>query len=90
MVHDHFVKLAPLWQLELYFKIAGKGNPDFYPDIFYKAIKMDTRGKKDGELQLAFMKNACDAARQDLTDFFRKRACSSPLTRNWTTTPAPA
>lgn len=30
---------------------------------------MDTRGKKDGELQLAFMKNACDAARQDLTDF---------------------
>lgn len=90
MVHDHFVKLAPLWQLELYFKVAGKGNPDFYPDIFYKAIKMDTRGKKDGELQLAFMKNACDAARQDLTDFFRKRACSSPLTRNWTTTPAPA
>lgn len=90
MVHDHFVKLAPLWQLELYFKIAGKGNPDFYPDIFYKAIKMDTRGKKDGELQLAFMKNACDAARQDLTDFSGKRACSSPLTRNWTTTPAPA
>lgn len=90
MVHDHFVKLAPLWQLELYFKVAGKGNPDFYPDIFYKAIKMDTRGKKDGELQLAFMKNACDAARQDLTDFFRKRACSNPLTRNWTTTPAPA
>lgn len=36
MVHDHFVKLAPLWQLELYFKVAGKGNPDFYPDIFYK------------------------------------------------------
>lgn len=90
MVHDHFVKLAPLWQLELYFKVAGKGNPDFYPDIFYKAIKMDTRGKKDGELQLAFMKNACDAARQDLTDFSGKRACSSPLTRNWTTTPAPA
>lgn len=90
MVHDHFVKLAPLWQLELYFKVAGKGNPDFYPDIFYKAIKMDTRGKKDGELQLAFMKNACDAARQDLTDFSGKRACSNPLTRNWTTTPAPA
>lgn len=79
MVHDHFVKLAPLWQLELYFKIAGKGNPDFYPDIFYKAIKMDTRGKKDGELQLAFMKNACDAARQDLTDFFRKTGMLKPI-----------
>ena len=79
MVHDHFVKLAPLWQLELYFKVAGKGNPDFYPDIFYKAIKMDTRGKKDGELQLAFMKNACDAARQDLTDFFRKTGMLKPL-----------
>ena len=79
MVHDHFVKLAPLWQLELYFKVAGKGNPDFYPDIFYKAIKMDTRGKKDGELQLAFMKNACDAARQDLTDFFRKTGMLKPI-----------
>lgn len=31
---------------------------------------MDTRGKKDGELQLAFMKNACDAADRDLTWFF--------------------
>ena len=80
MVHDHFVKLAPLWQLELYFKIAGKGNPDFYPDIFYKAIKMDTRGKKDGELQLAFMRNACDAARQDLTDFFRKTGIPTATT----------
>ena len=57
MVHDHFVKLAPLWQLELYFKIAGK----------------------DGELQLAFMKNACDAARQDLTDFFRKTGMLKPI-----------
>ena len=79
MVHDHFVKLAPLWQLELYFKVAGKGNPDFYPDIFYKAIKMDTRGKKDGELQLAFMKNACDVSRQDLTDFFRKTGMLKPI-----------
>ncbi|HBN16489.1 MAG TPA: hypothetical protein DD422_00385, partial [Akkermansia sp.] len=41
--------------------------------------KMDTRGKKDGELQLAFMKNACDAARQDLTDFFRKTGMLKPI-----------
>ena len=54
-------------------------DPDFYPDVFYKAIKMDTRGKKDGELQLAFMKNACDAARQDLTDFFRKTGMLKPI-----------
>lgn len=79
MVHDHFVKLAPLWQLELYFKVAGKGNPDFYPDIFYKAIKMDTKGMKDGELQLAFMKNACDVAKQDLTVFFRKTGMLKPI-----------
>lgn len=79
MVHDHFVKLAPLWQLELYFKVAGKGNPDFYPDIFYKAIKMDTKGKKDGELQLAFMKNACDVSKQDLTDFFQKTGMLKPI-----------
>ena len=40
---------------------------------------MDTSGKKDGELQLAFMKNACDAARQDLTDFFRKTGMLKPI-----------
>ena len=79
MVHDHFVKLAPLWQLEHYFKEAGKGNPDVYPDICYKAIKMDTAGKKDGELQLAFMKNACDVSKQDLTDFFRKTGMLKPI-----------
>lgn len=79
MVHDHFVKLTPLWQLELYFKVAGKGNPDFYPDIFYKAIKMDTKGMKEGELQLAFMKNACDVAKQDLTVFFRKTGMLKPI-----------
>lgn len=79
MVHDHFVKLTPLWQLELYFKVAGRGNPDFYPDIFHRAIKMDTKGKKDGELQLAFMKNACDVARLDLTDFFRITGMLKPI-----------
>lgn len=79
MVYDHFVKLSPLWQLELYFKVAGRGNPDFYPDIFNRAIKMDTKGKSDGELQLAFMRNACDVSKMDLTDFFQKSGMLKPI-----------
>ncbi len=78
-VYDHFVKLGPLWQLELYYNIAGKGNKDFYPDVNYRAIKMDARGKSDGELQLTFMKNACDVAKEDLTYFFRRTGMLKPI-----------
>ncbi len=78
-VYDHFVKLGPLWQLELYYGIAGKGNKDFYPDVNYRAIKMDAKGKKDGELQLNFMRNACDVAKEDLSYFFRKTGMLKPI-----------
>ncbi|MDR2980858.1 MAG: M60 family metallopeptidase [Puniceicoccales bacterium] len=67
---DHFVKLYPFWQLMLYFKVAGRGNPDFYPDIFEIVRNTNDEGKKQGDFQLAFMKNACDVTRQDLTEFF--------------------
>lgn len=79
MVYDHFVKLCPLWQLDMYFRLAGKGNPDFYPDIFQLAIKADPSGKKEGDWQLAFMKNACDVSKQDLSDFFVKCGMLKPI-----------
>ncbi len=72
---DHFVKLVPLWQLQLYFAVAGEGNewgnPDFYGDIFIKAIDAPAGNEKEASYyQLNFMKNACDATQLDLTDFF--------------------
>ncbi len=73
---DHFVKLVPLWQLQLYFHVAGEGNawhrPYFWAEIFEKVRQTDEKGLSDGQLQINFMKNACDALQFDLSDFFIK------------------
>lgn len=81
---DHFVKLVPLWQLQLYFNVAGEGNTwenkNFYGDIFTKAINAPTtKDKPDAYYQLEFIKNACDAAKLDLTDFFEQSGLLIPI-----------
>lgn len=72
---DHFVKLIPLWQLQLYFAVATKGRkgytPDFYADIFIQAIDCK-ENRTNGAHQLAFIKRACDVTRTNLTDFFER------------------
>ncbi len=78
---DHFVKLVPLWQLQLYNVMAGLGSEDFYPDIFQKVRVTDEAGMSNGQLQLNFMRNACDSARQDLTDFFIRTGMLKPIDR---------
>ncbi len=80
---DHFVKLVPLWQLQLYYAVAGKGNdwykPDFYANIYIKAIDNEREPKDAAEAQLNFIKQACDAAQTDLTDFFEISGMLSPI-----------
>lgn len=76
---DHFVKLCPLWQLHLYFAVAGRGKPDFYADVFQIARNTDDRTLGNGRLQLNFMKNACDVAKQDLTGFFIASGMLKPI-----------
>lgn len=81
---DHFVKLVPLWQLQLYFAVAGKGNScenkDFYGDIFIKAIDAPVQqGRQDSYYQLEFIKRACDVAKLDLTDFFEQSCMLYPI-----------
>ncbi len=81
---DHFVKLVPLWQLQLYFAEVGKnskwGNKDFYGDIFIKAIDDTTvNAPQDSYYQLQFVKNACDVSKLDLTDFFEKSGILAPI-----------
>jgi hypothetical protein len=68
---DVFVSLIPLWQLQLYAKVAQMGPEDFYPDLLTKAWK-DANLSGPGKIQLNFMKNACDIMQQDLTEFFEK------------------
>ncbi|PTN07721.1 all-beta uncharacterized protein [Mangrovibacterium marinum] len=71
---DVFVSLVPLWQLQLFFHVAGEGNdwhrPFFYGDVFEAVRNTDETSLTQGELQLNFVKNVCDAVQFDLTDFF--------------------
>jgi len=73
---DHFVKLAPLWQLQLYYHVAGEGNswnkPYFWAEIFEKVRNTNESGLTNGQLQINFVKNTCDAVQEDLSDFFLK------------------
>jgi len=81
---DHFVKLVPLWQLQLYFAVVGEGhswgNKDFYGDVFIKAIDNPIiDATQDSYYQLEFVKNACDVSKLDLTDFFEKSGILAPI-----------
>ncbi len=73
---DHFIKLVPLWQLQLYYHVAGEGNSwgkrYFYGDVFEKVRNTDESSLSHGEMQINFVKNTCDAVQQDLSDFFIK------------------
>lgn len=90
---DHFVKLCPLWQLMLYYRIADSSSwtkPDWYGDIAEIVRNTDEREMSNGQLQLNFMKNACDVTGEDLTDFFIKAGMLKPInkelddyTRGW-------
>lgn len=79
---DHFVKLCPLWQLQLYFNVAKKGNPDFYGDIFEIVRNQKDDGISDGQHQLNFMKNVCDTNKQDVTDFFKAVGMLKPINKD--------
>lgn len=79
---DHFVKLCPLWQLQLYFMKAKKGNTEFLADIFEIVRKKNEGGIPQGRLQLNFMKNVCDVTRQNLTDFFVTIGMLKPIDKD--------
>ena len=79
---DHFVKLAPLWQLQLFFAIAGHGKADFYADIFQKVRATDESHLGNGELQLNFMRNMCDVQKLDLSGFFTRVGMLKPIDKD--------
>lgn len=76
---DHFVSVAPLWQLQLYFAEA-RGNDGFYPYIHEQARK-DAADTPHGQLRVAFCTRAADAVQLDLSEFFVKTGILAPMNR---------
>lgn len=72
---DHFVKLAPLWQLSLFFMFTEGTpwyKPDFWPDVHWAAIQNEenTPHEEHGQRYVDFMKRCMKASDLNLTDFF--------------------
>ena len=87
---DHFVKVVPMWQLNLYFKIADQikreatgtgiewGKPDWYGDVC-EAVRLDNASYTDGQHQINFVKRACEATQTNLIEFFEKAGILKPV-----------
>lgn len=69
---DLFVRLCPLWQLQLFNKYTGLGVTDFYPQIIDLVRKTDETELTDKELQFNFMRNTCKVMKADMAEFFEK------------------
>ena len=79
--YDHFVKLSPFWQLNLWGTLAGK-CPDIIPMV-HEAIRTTsnytTTYNTNGKQQINWMKLACDSAQIDLLPFFEKAGMLKPI-----------
>ena len=79
--YDHFVKLTPFWQLNLWGTLAGK-CPDIIPMVI-ESIRSTTNYthyyNTNGQKQVNWMKLACDSAKIDLLPFFEKAGMLRPI-----------
>ena len=79
--YDHFVKLAPFWQLNLWGTKAGK-CPDIIPMVIEAIRKDNSYGSKyntNGKQQINWMKIACDSTGINLLPFFEKAGMLRPI-----------
>lgn len=76
-IKDHFEKLIPFWQLELYMEYI-LGNTDFYKDI-YEHVRTHENKSSEGESLLEFTYLCCKYSGLDLTDFFVKWGFLVPI-----------
>lgn len=89
--HSNHLMLRMYWQLYLYYHVAGN-NPQFYPTLFKllredPIIKVGSSNKsyinKGSEDLLHFAEKCCEAANEDLTDFFEAWGFFVPMNENY-------
>lgn len=79
--YDHFVKLAPFWQLTLWGTLAGK-CPDIVPMVIESIRTTNNYGSTyntNGKQQINWMKLACDSTKINLLPFFEKAGMLRPI-----------
>lgn len=83
---DHIVKLCPLWQLMLYYRLsegASWQKPDWYADVAQIVRTTDDSAFTHGQHQLNFMRNTMDVIGEDLTDFFIRAGMLAPIDKTF-------
>ena len=79
--YDHFVKLVPFWQLNLWGTLAGK-CPDIIPMVIEGIRTTQNYGatyNTNGKQQMNWMKLACDSSKLNLLPFFEKAGMLKPI-----------
>lgn len=79
--YDHFVKLVPFWQLNLWGTLAGK-CPDIIPMVIESirnTYNYTQTYNTNGKQQINWMKLACDNAELNLLPFFEKAGMLRPI-----------
>ena len=79
--YDHFVKLSPFWQLNLWGTLANK-CPDIIPTVIERIRATENYTatyNTNGKQQINWMKLACDAAQINLLPFFEKAGMLRPV-----------
>ncbi|MBQ0049515.1 MAG: M60 family metallopeptidase [Bacteroidales bacterium] len=81
--YDHFVKLVPFWQMNLWGTLAGK-CPDIIPMVIESIRNTPSStlsAMNNGQQQVNIMKLACDSAKIDLLPFFEKAGMLKPINK---------
>ncbi len=78
--YDHFVKVVPFWQLELFALEAGKA-PNAWSDFIqtYRDGFDQTKFNTNGKQQMEMIRRFCDAAKLNLCSFFEKAGMLRPI-----------
>lgn len=77
--NNHIPKVAPFWQLYLYF-VQIKGEAHFYHDL-YEYFRTHESPNDPGLQQLDFVRQVCNIGKTDLTDFFIAWGFLRPIDR---------
>ncbi len=79
--YDHFVKLVPFWQLNLWGTLANK-CPNIIPQVIHAIRSTENYGttyNTNGKQQINWMKLACEKAQINLLPFFEKAGMLRPI-----------
>ena len=76
--YDHFVKVVPLYQLNLWTQDCGK-SPNAYGKLIQGYRTLTNKPSDNGKQQINFMRSFCDSTQIDFLDFFEKAGLLRPI-----------